>query len=263
MKKYVVIKCGGSLLTRLSVQFFENIKNFQTNGYAVILVHGGGPEIDTYGEKLNLVPKKIDGVRVTDDATMNVVSMVLNGLVNKRLVSQLLQRGFSAIGLSGVDDGLLQATSLNKETYGNVGVVKSVKEELLKKCSEQSVVVLSPVGVDEDYQIVNINGDIAAGAVAYHLQAEMLILATDVDGIMENGVVIKEITEEQIKELMKNKVITGGMIPKVQSACDALTFGVQMVCITNGSKQFLSKDGSVRGTMIAKESDSFEKFVIS
>lgn len=260
--KNIVIKIGGSLLENLGDVFFQNIRQFQQNGYNVVIVHGGGPEIDYYGEKLGIVPKKIDGIRITDEETMKVVSMVLNGLVNKRLVSTLLSHHFPAVGISGVDNHLLQATVSDKK-YGYVGEVQQVNVDLLKSLMEEYVVVISPVGISIQNEVLNINGDVAAGAIANALEADLLIMATDVDGILNNGILIEAIDEKQIHTLIETDIITGGMIPKVQSACKALHTGVKKVCITNGLKNFITKNGFIHGTMVSKEGDNFEKFVIS
>ncbi|MFA9556334.1 acetylglutamate kinase [Evansella sp. AB-rgal1] len=237
---YLVIKCGGSVLERLPQTFYNNIVELYKSGVCKpVIVHGGGPLISSLLTKIGVETKFVDGLRVTTMEVLDVVEMVLSGSVNKKIVERLQKVGGSAYGISGVDGGLLQAKpSQNAEQLGFVGEVVHVKSELIDAIFEQGQIpVISPVAIDENGQKYNINGDVAASAVAQALGAKLCFIS-DIPGIYaeENGETktFHELTEKQVESLIEQKVITGGMIPKVKAAIDGLTHNVEEVVILNG-----------------------------
>ncbi|MGB7341702.1 MAG: acetylglutamate kinase [Phototrophicaceae bacterium] len=201
----------------------------------IIVVHGGGKEISYMQAKLGITPQYVDGVRVTDEASLAVVTMVLCGTVNKRLVRYLVTAGVDALGLSGIDRGILQAEKMQHATLdmGFTGDITSVKGDLLLKMLADGITpVLAPLslGTDSHY---NVNGDHVAGAVAASVQAERLIFLSNVEGVLADDAIIPTLTHQQTETLIAEGIITGGMIPKVQMALHALQSGVTSVAITN------------------------------
>jgi acetylglutamate kinase len=223
-----VLKCGGSTLDALQASFYEELIQLKRDGFDPVIVHGGGPAISETLKSLQIEPKFIDGLRVTDEATLQVVEMVLIGQTNKQIVKNLQGMG---LGLSGMDGGLIQATKLTGP-YGYVGEIKSVKANIIKQISDMGYIpVIAPLGLDEQGQSYNINADTAAGAVASALGVSQLIVVTDVPGVMENGKVLPELTIGKVNQLITDGVITGGMIPKVKAAMDALKAADQVVIV--------------------------------
>ena len=245
----VVIKYGGHAMTeeRLKQAFALNVALLKLVGIHPVVVHGGGPQINTMLDKLEIKSEFRQGQRVTDDATMNVVEMVLVGSVNKDIVNQINQTGARAVGLSGKDGLLLGARKLNmvvargEQTpemvdLGNVGEVTQVNVKLLHSLiREDFVPVIAPVGVDKDGKTYNINADSVAGAVAGALKAKRLLMLTDVAGILnKSGELIRSITMRDASELYEDGTISGGMIPKVNCCLDALREGVAKVTVVDG-----------------------------
>ncbi|MFD3447845.1 acetylglutamate kinase [Microbacteriaceae bacterium 4G12] len=251
MKDIIVVKCGGSILGRLSETFFLNLRQLQEN-YNLIVVHGGGPEIDEMLEKLAIPVEKKNGLRVTTKEVLEVVQMVLCGAVNKNLVAQFKKYGMDTIGLAGCDGMLLQAQALEEE-LGFVGDVHDVNTALLQSLLlQQFVPVISPIGMDETFQLYNINGDTAAAAIASHLRAKHLLFVTDVPGVLHNDSLLAQADEALLFQLMEEGVITGGMIPKVKAALSSLQGCVEQVVIVDGLNGFINDQGEIIGTTVTK-----------
>ncbi|MED1090320.1 acetylglutamate kinase [Bacillus paramycoides] len=250
MSDYIVVKCGGSMLNRLNSAFFECIKKLQKN-YKIVIVHGGGPEIDAKLEDYNIKVEKKDGLRVTPKEVMDVVQMVLCGSTNKKFVMNLQKYNLLAVGLSGCDGKLLQVQPAS-EGVGYVGEVSYVETALLKGLINMNYIpVIAPIGIN-DNEIYNINADTAAAGIAVALSAKELIFITDVDGILHEGKLVKKTDESEIVTFIEKGVITGGMIPKVQAALTSLKMGVQKVSIVNGTKDFTEVTGECIGTTVTK-----------
>ncbi len=243
-----VIKVGGEVLDRVD-RLAEALRD------ETILVHGGGPEVSRVMEELGLEPKFVRGLRVTDEETLRVVTMVLAGSINKRLVAGLRAHGIDAVGLSGVDGGLLLAEKRVERVDGEevdlgyVGDVKAVNVRLLRSLLEDGrVPVVAPLGVDERGTIYNINADTAAGAIAAEAEADRLVLLTDVPGVLEDvddpNSVIDRLTPEEARDLQREGVIKGGMIPKVEAALRAVEGGCREAIVTNLSG-LLNGEGTV------------------
>ncbi len=248
--KTVVIKYGGNAMVKeeLKNSFAEDVVLLKYVGINPVVVHGGGPQIGEFLEKLNIPTKFVGGMRVTDKETMNVVEMVLVGKVNKEIVKLINSHGGNAVGLSGKDGNLIVAEKINSEQYltevkapeiidlGYVGKVKKVNPEILKNLIDSKFIpVIAPVGIGEDFEAYNINADIVAGEVAAALKAEKLIMLTDVEGIKDrNGDLIRSLERCKISELIEDRVIRGGMIPKVKACEVALSGGVKKAHIIDG-----------------------------
>lgn len=240
-----VLKCGGSTLDNLPAAFYQELIQLKQNGYDPVIVHGGGPAISNTLKAFNIEPKFIDGLRVTDEATLQVVEMVLIGQTNKQIVKNLQGVGF---GFSGMDGQLIEASQM-PGPLGYVGQIENVKPDMIKQVSEMGYIpVIAPLGLDQQGQSYNINADTAAGAIASALGTS-LIVVTDVPGVMENGQVLPELTVEDVNQLIEKGVITGGMIPKVKAAMDALKAADQVIIIDPSN---LSKavQGEAVGTKI-------------
>ncbi len=258
--KTVVIKYGGNAMVNehLKEQVMEDIVLLWLIGVKVVLVHGGGPEISELMAKLGKVPEFIDGLRVTDKETVDIVQMVLAGKVNKSLVSFLESKGGNAMGISGIDGGLIKATVKNPK-LGFVGNITSVNitpvEDLLGK---GYIPVISTVASDNDGNVYNINGDTAAARIAGALGAERLIMMTDIAGLLKDkddpSTLIPHVTIQEAEELKKQGVISGGMIPKIDCCIDAISHGVKNVVIMDGRvphsilMEILTNEGA--GTMV-------------
>ncbi|ATO49103.1 acetylglutamate kinase [Brevibacillus laterosporus] len=254
LHEVMVIKCGGSMLEQLPESFYNKLATLQAEGRSIVIVHGGGPAINQMLEQLKIEPTFSNGLRVTDEPTMQAVEMVLSGPINKLVVRKLLHAGGKAWGLSGVDGSLLQAVEKTQGLglVGNITVVDQAPLQLL--LSNGYIPVVSPIAVSEDGRTrYNCNADTVAGAIASALGAKQLLMLTDVPGIWaENELGEKQllptVTTEDIQLMMKNQIITGGMIPKVQAALDALAQGVQEVVICKGEAETL--DGVVKGMAV-------------
>lgn len=238
--KIVVIKYGGNAMVNetLKKQVMEDIVLLHLIGVKTVLVHGGGPEINEMMNRLGKVPEFVDGLRVTDAETVEIVEMVLSGKVNKSLVSLLGVHGGAAVGLSGMDGMLIEA-SVKDERLGYVGKIERVNIKPVTDLLENGYIpVISTVGCDRAGNIYNINGDTAAAYIAGALGAERLIMMTDITGVLRDrddpDTLLSEITVAEAKELYREGVISGGMVPKVDCCIDAIEHGVKNVVIMDG-----------------------------
>ena len=233
----VVIKLGGHAMgsDEAMTSFARDVVLMQQVGANPVIVHGGGPMINAMLERLNIQSDFVNGKRVTDAATMEVVEMVLSGLVNKRIVQAIGAQGGRAVGLSGKDAQLLTCTQTNPE-LGFVGTPSVVDASILEDLFSSNIIpVIAPLGAGENGETFNINGDTAAGAIAGALKADRLLLLTDVAGVKNSdGEVLTEMTAAQIRELTADGTIAGGMIPKTETALDAINEGVRAVVILDG-----------------------------
>jgi acetylglutamate kinase len=233
----VVIKLGGHAMgsDEAMAIFARDVVLMQQVGANPVIVHGGGPMINAMLDRLNIPSEFVDGKRVTDAETMEVVEMVLSGLVNKRIVQAIGAQGGRAVGLSGKDAQLITCTQTNPE-LGFVGTPSVVDQTILEDLFNSNIIpVIAPLGVGENGETFNINGDTAAGAIAGALKADRLLLLTDVAGVKNaDGEVLTEMTASQIRKLTADGTIAGGMIPKTQTALDAIDKGVRAVVILDG-----------------------------
>lgn len=260
--KTVVVKYGGAAMKdpRLKAGVINDLVLLACVGVQPVLVHGGGPEINSWLDKVGIEPVFKNGLRVTDADTMDIVEMVLTGRVNKGLVSLIQAAGGSAVGLCGKDSNLLVARQMVEKDIGYVGEVTRVNASLLNSLvAADFIPVVSTVAVDKDTgHALNVNADTAAGEIAAALKAEKLILMTDVPGVLrdKNDVSTKfaELDIRQTKELVEEGVIAGGMIPKVQCCTRCLSQGVSATHIIDGRQQHSLLlellTGSGVGTMI-------------
>ncbi|HET6332471.1 MAG TPA: acetylglutamate kinase [Polyangiales bacterium] len=240
-----VIKYGGSAMIDAALQdsFVQDVLLLKYVGIHVVIVHGGGPQIDALLRELGITPKKVEGLRVTDDRTMEVVEMVLGGKINKSIVSLLGRHGGRAVGLSGIDDGLLLAeklppvqTKLGTVDTGRVGDIREVRPAVLTALLAAGFTpVVAPLAVDREGRSLNVNADTAAGEIAAALKAEKFMLMTDTAGVCDrDGKLIQSLSSSDIATLRENETITGGMIPKVECALAALSGGVGKVHVIDG-----------------------------
>lgn len=261
--KTVVVKYGGNAMVNesLKLQVMEDIVLLHLIGVRVVLVHGGGPEISDMMTRLGKKPEFIDGLRVTDRETVDIVQMVLSGKVNKSLVNLLENRGGKAVGLSGIDGRLIEA-GMKDERLGYVGEITDINIGPVTDLLEKGYIpVISSVGCDRHGNVYNINGDTAAARIAGALEAERLIMMTDIAGILRDkndlSTLILEISVEEAGELYGEGVISGGMIPKVECCIEAIRMGVKHVIIMDGRvphsilMELLTDEGA--GTMISPE----------
>ncbi len=258
--KIVVVKYGGNAMVneQLKQQVMEDIVLLWLIGVKVVLVHGGGPEISELMNKLGKKAEFVDGLRVTDKETVDIVQMVLAGKVNKTLVNLLEMYGGKAMGISGMDGRLIEA-KVKDERLGFVGEITKVHIRPVTDLLEKGYIpVISTIGCDKSGNAYNINGDTAAAYIAGALGAERLIMMTDIAGILHDkddpSTLIPEITVEQAEELHKEGVISGGMIPKVDCCIEAIQKGVENVIIMDGRvphsilMELLTDEGA--GTMV-------------
>ena len=233
----VVIKLGGHAMGSDAAMddFARDVVLMRQVGVNPVIVHGGGPMITAMLEKLEIKSEFVNGKRVTDAATMGVVEMVLSGLVNKRIVQAINAQGGRAVGLSGKDANLITCVQTDPD-LGYVGTPSKINPSVLQDLTEgEYIPVIAPLGAGRGGETFNINGDTAAGAIASALMADRLLLLTDVAGVKnEHGEVLTDLTASQIKEMTEAGTIAGGMIPKVQTALDALMGGVRAAVILDG-----------------------------
>ncbi|MFD2172275.1 acetylglutamate kinase [Tumebacillus lipolyticus] len=241
--KIVVIKYGGSAIEPDSGAIDPVILDIiwlKQVGLLPVVVHGGGKAITRLLDRLGHPAQFVDGLRVTDQTTLEAVEMVLGGQVNQQLVAAFNANGCKAAGLTGVDGGLLAARKKEHPSgdLGQVGEVQAVNTDLVHALLQNDFLpVIAPLGCDESGARYNINADSAAGALAAALGAEKLILLTDVPGIMKDGQVLNEVTSSEVQELIADGTIAGGMVPKVGACLEALRGGAQLVHILNGKEQ--------------------------
>ena len=261
--KIVVIKYGGNAMIneQLKQQVMEDIVLLWLIGVKVVLVHGGGPEINDLMDRLGKKPEFVDGLRVTDKETVDIVQMVLAGKVNKTLVNLLEMKGGKAMGISGMDGRLIEA-EIKDERLGYVGRVTKVHiSPILDLLEKGYIPVVSTIGCDKQGNAYNINGDTAAAFIAGALGAQRLIMMTDIDGILRDkddpSTIIPHLNLEEIEELKTEGVISGGMIPKVDCCVEAIHKGVKNVVIMDGRvphsilMELLTDEGA--GTMVSEK----------
>ncbi len=237
----IVIKYGGAAMkdSSLKAQVIGDIVFLACVGVRPVVIHGGGPEINTWLQKLNIAPAFKDGLRITDAATMDVVEMVLAGRVNKDLVSLINRAGALAVGLCGKDANLIQARHVGTEGVGFVGEVTNINIGLVESLVNSGYVpVISSVAADENGQAYNINADTVAGEIAAALDAEKLILLTDTPGILydyhDPSTLIKILDIQKARNLIDKEIVSGGMIPKVNCCVRSLAQGVRAAHILDG-----------------------------
>jgi len=249
----IVIKYGGHAMVddQLKEDFARDITLLKFIGLNPVVVHGGGPQINSVLRQMGIQSTFVNGMRLTDTPTMDVVEMVLGGKVNKAIVAQINRHGGKAVGLSGKDGGLIQAKKLhivfqNDENTppeiidpGHVGEVTRINPGLINTLTQHGFIpIIAPVGVGESGETYNMNADMVACRVAVALTASRLIYLTDVDGVLDaDGKLISSIDAVTIRQLSKAGIITGGMIPKINYALEALQQGVEKVPIINGKKR--------------------------
>ena len=258
--KVVVVKYGGNAMIdeHLKQQVMEDIVLLWLIGVKIVLVHGGGPEINDLMSKLGKKPEFCDGLRVTDKETVDIVQMVLAGKVNKTLVTMLETKGGRAMGVSGMDGRLIEA-KMKDERLGYVGEITKINiRPVLDLLENNYIPVISTVGCDREGNTYNINGDTAAAYIAGALGAERLIMMTDIAGLLRDkddpSTLIPEITVKEAEKLYEEGVISGGMIPKVDCCIEAIREGVKNVIIMDGRvphsilMELLTDEGA--GTMV-------------
>lgn len=243
-KKRIVIKYGGNAMVNedLKKSVMDDITLLKYVGINPIVVHGGGPDITSALGVYNIESKFINGLRVTDEDTVNIAQMVLVGKTNKDIVAKLNHAGGKAIGLCGLDGNLIKCKKYytevdgKKTDIGYVGEVTEINTKIINHLTEDEYIpVIAPIGVDDEGNSYNINADSVASAVAEALNAEKLMYLTDVRGVLDsNGELIHRIYTDEVQELIDNKTITGGMIPKVTGCKEAVHNGVERVHIIDG-----------------------------
>lgn len=272
--KLIVVKYGGNAMTdpALESSFARDIVLLKTVGMHPVVVHGGGPQVDNLLKELGRQSDRIDGMRVTDKSTMDIVEMLLGGSVNKSIVSLINKHGGRAIGLTGKDANLILAKKLMMEKIGAdgiavpvdlgfVGDVVSVNKDVINMLiASDFIPVIAPLGVDEEGNTYNINADLVAGKVAEFLQAEKLMLLTNIKGVLgRDGEVVTGLTPKTVDSLIEDGTISGGMIPKIQCALDAVRSGVKSAVIVDGRVphatllEIFTNEGV--GTLISRDLD--------
>ena len=241
--KTLVIKYGGKAQVddALKAGFAEDVVLMKYIGLNPVIVHGGGPQISDMMKRLGKEPRFIDGVRVTDRETMEIVEMVLGGVINKEIVELISRHGGRAVGVSGKDGGLItakraKASGGKRVDLGQVGDVEAIDPQILVDLtSNRYIPVIAPIGVDRDGATYNINADLVAGAVARAVKAEKLVVLTDVAGILDaKGLLVPTLARKDIQRLIKSGTITSGMLPKVQACLTAVEGGVAKAHIIDG-----------------------------
>lgn len=249
----IVIKYGGHAMVdeQLKQDFARDITLLKFIGLNPVVVHGGGPQINSVLDQMGIRPRFVRGMRLTDERTMDVVEMVLGGKVNKAIVHQINQQGGKAVGLSGKDGGLIQAKKLQIVQQpdsdkppeiidpGLVGEVTHINSDIIEKLTQQGFIpIIAPVGAGKAGETFNINADLVASRIATALKAGRLVLLTDVDGVLDaDGHLISSINAAQIKQMIDDQRISGGMIPKIEFALGAIENGVEKVQIINGTQR--------------------------
>jgi acetylglutamate kinase len=248
--KTIVVKFGGNAMTdpQLHDTFARDIVLMKLVGMNPVVVHGGGPQIGSLLERLNIKTEFVDGMRVTDAKTMDVVEMVLGGSVNKEIVSSINRNGGKAIGVTGKDGQFIRAKKMTIDRFspelgapeiidiGHVGQVKSIDTEVLSVILDSNFIpVIAPIGVDAQGATYNINADLVAGKIAEVMQAEKLMLLTNVAGLLDKeGNILTGLSTAQVDSLIADGTIHGGMLPKIQCALDAVKGGVNSAHIIDG-----------------------------
>ena len=267
----IVIKYGGNAMVNedLKQSVMEDITLLKYIGINPILVHGGGPDINNMLKKVNKESHFVNGLRYTDDETMGIAQMVLIGKTNKEIVSNLCSKGAKAIGISGIDGGLIKAEKMTKDQDGNpvdIGYVGNIKEidtsVISMLANDEYIPVIAPIGVGENGESYNINADTVASEVAVALKASKLMILTDVGGVLEKNPdgyyrIIPVLSQQDIKDKIEEGIISGGMIPKINGCLDTVIRGVNRAHIIDGRiphsliLEIFTEKGI--GTMIVKE----------
>ena len=245
----LVIKYGGHAMTdkEMQISFASDIALLQQVGSKPVVVHGGGPQIEQMLKKLNIKTGFVDGLRVTDKNTVNIVEMVLSGAINKSIVAAILSAGAKAVGISGKDGGLIKAEKIMSRRdpesaiekvvdLGFVGKPSNIDNKVLDALMQGGLIpVVAPLGLGEDGQTYNINADTVAGAISSSLSAKRMLMLTDVPGVLEkDGSLIKELSSKQAKNLIKKGIVTSGMIPKLETCIEAVESGTDAAVILDG-----------------------------
>jgi len=240
--KVFVVKYGGAAMVdeALRETFAQDVAILKKIGIKIVIVHGGGKEVTEIAGRLGIETRFVDGQRYTDDATMDVVQMVLAGKTNKDIVARINQHDGEAIGLCGADADLLKVrkSTPSGRDLGRVGEVVGVNVHFINLLLNNGILpVIAPIGVDGNWQSYNVNADIAAASIAASLQAEKLVYLSDVEGVLVNESLVHSIYREDARQLIESGVITDGMIPKIRSAFEALDAGVQKVHLIDGRRK--------------------------
>ncbi len=266
-RKIIVVKYGGSAMVdeELQKKVIKDVTLLKLTGFKPIIVHGGGKEISRWVNKVGMEPRFVNGLRVTDEETMEVAEMVLNK-VNKNLVRMVEELGVRAIGISGKDGGLLRVEKKysDGEDIGFVGDIKEVDATILNDLLEKDFLpIICPIGIDDNYQTYNINADDAAYAIATAMNAEKLAFLSDIDGVYKNyedkGSLVSRLKVQEAKDLLETGGIQGGMLPKLQNCIHAIENGVSRVHILDGRiphcllLEIFTNNGI--GTAIVKDED--------
>ena len=243
--KVIVVKFGGNAMTdeTLRNNFARDMVLLKQVGLHPVIVHGGGPQITSYLKKLGIVSEFANGLRITDPESIHIIEMVLGGLINKDIVNSITSHGGKAVGLSGKDGGLIRAKKVIGEgdfkniDFKNTGTVQSIDPEVVSLLDGSPFIpVIAPIGIGDDGRTYNINADLVAGKMAHILQAGKYLILTNTAGILdEKDNLIKSINAEQVRKLIKKGIISQGMLPKVESALEAVSSGVEHVQIIDGT----------------------------
>ncbi|KRM96750.1 acetylglutamate kinase [Liquorilactobacillus aquaticus DSM 21051] len=233
MKDFIVIKIGGNTIEQLTADFYQQLHLWLEEGKRILLVHGGGSTISSLSVQLKLPVRKLNGIRVSDEKTLDLTRMVLLGKTQPLLLQKLSEHSLPAIGLNASDDNLLVGDFLDKKTYGYVGEIKTVNKKLLEKLLTTHIGVIAPLTLTPSKQWLNVNADTAAADIASLLNATALYLMTDVPGVLNNGKIVSQLSLETAHDLRNQKIITNGMQPKITAAFQAFQTGVEHVSITN------------------------------
>ncbi|MBH43858.1 MAG: acetylglutamate kinase [Gammaproteobacteria bacterium] len=241
----IVIKFGGNAMIdkNLKNNFAKDVVLLKQVGVNPVIVHGGGPQITTYLEKLNMKSEFANGMRITDEKSIDTIEMVLGGLINKEIVNSITANGGKAVGLSGKDGGLIRAKKMIGEgeykniDFKNTGIVDSIDPTVVSLLDTTSFIpVIAPIGIGEDSKTYNINADLVAGKIANVLQAKKFLILTNTTGILDDkDKLIKQIDSSKVKKLIDKNVIQAGMLPKIISALEAVASGVDHVQIIDGT----------------------------
>ncbi|MDH4121367.1 MAG: acetylglutamate kinase [Deltaproteobacteria bacterium] len=239
--KIVVVKYGGAAMVRedIRVSFAQDVMLLRSLGMRPVVVHGGGPEVSRAMEAMGQKPEFVEGLRVTSQESLRVTEMVLSGTINKELISHLNHHGGNAVGLSGKDGHLIKARKMSHVKgvdLGYVGEIVQVNPEVVSLLLNNGYIpVISPIGMGDDGQTYNINGDTAAAHISSALKAHKVIFLTNVDGVLKDGKLLPTLTQQETQRLIAAGVIHGGMLPKVEAMLYALAHGVGSAHIINGS----------------------------
>ncbi len=265
--KVIVVKFGGNAMTdeTLRNNFARDMVLLKQVGLHPVIIHGGGPQITSYLKKLGIESEFANGLRISDPESIHIIEMVLGGLVNKDIVNSITSHGGKAVGLSGKDGGLIRAKKVIGEgefkniDFKNTGTVKSIDPEVVSLLDGSPFIpVIAPIGIGDDGKTYNINADLVAGKMANILQAGKYLILTNTSGILDdNDNLIKSINADQTRKLIKKGIISKGMLPKIESALEAVSSGVEHVQIIDGTVDHavlleLFTDSGI-GTMIRRK----------